>query len=72
LALRGALSRCGIGIPARVYTLPEPPKSEIVTRNTNEMSQFWPWGALVQDMIPQMKTVLALGSPGPVTANEIG
>ena len=36
-------------------------------RNTHEMSQFWPWGALYQDMIPQMKTVLETGKRVTVT-----
>jgi hypothetical protein len=31
------------------------------------MSQFWPWGALYQDMIPQMKTVLDSGKRVTVT-----
>jgi hypothetical protein len=38
-----------------------PDKIRVVIRNVNEMSQFWPWGALYQDMIPQMKTVLETG-----------
>ena len=39
----------------------DPPKIHVVIRNTNEMSQFWPWGTLYQDIIPQMKTVLETG-----------
>ena len=35
-----------------------PDKIRVVIRNVNEMSQFWPWGKLYQDMIPQMKQVL--------------
>jgi hypothetical protein len=38
-----------------------PGKVRIVIRNANELSQFWPWGALYQDMIPEMKIVLATG-----------
>jgi hypothetical protein len=38
-----------------------PDKIRVVIRNGNEMSQFWPWGALYQDMIPQMKQVLQSG-----------
>lgn len=38
-----------------------PPKIHIVVRNKNEMSQFWPWGALHQDMIPAMQKVLDTG-----------
>jgi len=36
-------------------------KVHIVIRNTNEMSQFWPWGALFQDTHEPMKTVFATG-----------
>jgi hypothetical protein len=35
-----------------------PDKVRVVIRNANELSQFWPWGALYQNMIPLMKTVL--------------
>jgi hypothetical protein len=38
-----------------------PDKVRIVIRNTNELSQFWPWGALYQDMIPEMRQVLETG-----------
>ena len=38
-----------------------PDKVRVVIRNANELSQFWPWGALYQDMIPEMKTVLETG-----------
>jgi hypothetical protein len=38
-----------------------PDKIRIVIRNVNELSQFWPWGALLQEMIPEMKTVLETG-----------
>ena len=44
-----------------------PDKIRVVIRNTHEMSQFWPWGALYQDMIPQMKTVLETGERVTVT-----
>ena len=36
-------------------------KIRVVIRNANELSQFWPWGALYQDMIPEMKAVLDNG-----------
>lgn len=39
----------------------QPDKIRVVIRNANELSQFWPWGALYQDMIPEMKTVLDTG-----------
>ena len=38
-----------------------PGKIQMVVRNKNEMSQFWPWGTLYQDMIPAMETVLKTG-----------
>jgi hypothetical protein len=38
-----------------------PEKVRVVIRNANELSQFWPWAALYQDMIPQMKQVLETG-----------
>ncbi len=38
-----------------------PDKIRVVIRNTHELSQFWPWGALYQDMISQMKTVIETG-----------
>jgi hypothetical protein len=38
-----------------------PDKVHIVIRNSNELSQFWPWGALYQDMIPSMKQVFESG-----------
>jgi|SRR5579871_824414 len=38
-----------------------PDKIRVVIRNVNELSQFWPWGALYQDMIPSMKQVLDTG-----------
>ena len=42
-------------------------KIHVVIRNTHEMSQFWLWRALCQDMIPQMKTVLDSGKRVTVT-----
>jgi hypothetical protein len=44
-----------------------PDKIRVVIRNVNEMSQFWTWGALYQDMIPQMKQVLETGERVTVT-----
>lgn len=38
-----------------------PDKIRVVIRNANELSQFWPWGALTQNMVPEMKIVLATG-----------
>jgi hypothetical protein len=39
----------------------KPPRIHIVIRNRYEMSQFWPWGKLHQDMIPEMQSVLSSG-----------
>jgi hypothetical protein len=36
-------------------------KIRVVIRNANELSQFWPWGALYQEMIAEMKSVLETG-----------
>lgn len=44
-----------------------PGKVQMVVRNKNEMSQFWTWGALYQDMFPQMETVLKTGQCVTVT-----
>jgi hypothetical protein len=44
-----------------------PDKIRVVIRNANELSQFWPWGALYQNMIPEMKTVLDTGRRVTVT-----
>jgi len=38
-----------------------PGKIQILIRNANELSQFWSWGALYQDMIPAMREVLETG-----------
>ncbi len=38
-----------------------PDKIQILIRNANEWSQFWTWGVLVQDMVPEMKQVLETG-----------
>jgi hypothetical protein len=42
-------------------------KIQIVVRNKNEMSQFWTWGALYQDMPPEMGSVLKTGQRLTVT-----
>ncbi|MFN7923748.1 MAG: hypothetical protein U0Q16_26840 [Bryobacteraceae bacterium] len=39
----------------------KPGKMHVVIRNQNEMSQFWPWGALFQDMPATWKPVLEQG-----------
>lgn len=44
-----------------------PGKIQIVIRNKNEMSQFWRWGEIVQDMPAQMETVLKTGQRLTVT-----
>jgi hypothetical protein len=38
-----------------------PDRIQVVIRQVNEMSQFWPWAALQQPMIPEMKSVLDSG-----------
>lgn len=40
----------------------KPPRIQIVIRNAGEMSQFWVWGALHQEMFPEMKQVLDTGN----------
>ncbi|MGA2631948.1 MAG: hypothetical protein ABSG54_17270 [Terriglobia bacterium] len=44
-----------------------PGKIQMVVRNKNEMSQFWAWGAIYQDTIPQMESVLKTGQRVTVT-----
>ncbi|MFB3920497.1 MAG: hypothetical protein ACE145_02175 [Terriglobia bacterium] len=38
-----------------------PGKVQILIRNVNELSQFWTWGALLQDAPPHMRQVLESG-----------
>ncbi len=38
-----------------------PRKIHVVIRNDREISQFWTFGTLVQDMIPEMREVLETG-----------
>jgi len=45
----------------------DPPQIQVLIRNVHEMSQFWPWGALRQDMPPEMKSVLETGKAITVT-----
>ncbi len=45
----------------------DPPRIHIVIRNVHEMSQFWRWGALHQEMFPPMKRVLETGERVTVT-----
>jgi hypothetical protein len=42
-------------------------KIQLVVRNKNEMSQFWNWGELYGDIVPQMETVLKTGQLVTVT-----
>lgn len=44
-----------------------PGKIQMVIRNKNEMSQFWRWGDMVQDMPAPMETVLKAGQRMTVT-----
>src|SRR6185437_6244631 len=38
-----------------------PPRVQIAITNHNELSQFWDWGKLSQEMFPEMRTVLTTG-----------
>ncbi len=38
-----------------------PPRVQIAIRNRNELSQFWEWGKLSQEMFPEMRAVLDTG-----------
>jgi hypothetical protein len=38
-----------------------PPRIQVLIRNVHEMSQFWNWGDLHQEMPPEMKRVLDTG-----------
>lgn len=58
------LSRlCALPCDANLWIpLPtQPARIHVAVRNVNEMSQFWPWGSLSQDMPPEMKQVLETG-----------
>ena len=46
----------------------QPARIHIVVRGVTETSQFWPWGALHQEMPAAMKKVLASGER--ITAKE--
>lgn len=46
---------------------PRPGKIQVLIRNVNEMSQFWRWGAVDQDLPPPMKAVLEDGKRVTVT-----
>ncbi len=45
----------------------KPDKIQVLIRNVNELSQFWTWGDLTQDMNPEMKQVLDTGERRTVT-----
>jgi len=65
LQIKKTLMRLGrlVPFPCDVNLwMPLPPdRIHIVIRNPNEMSQFWTWGALHQEMFPPMKEVLERG-----------
>jgi hypothetical protein len=46
---------------------PKPGKIHVVIRTGNEMSQFWRFGAMLQDMPSEMKTVLETGKRATVS-----
>jgi hypothetical protein len=54
-------SACDVNLWMPVPTKPD--RVQIVIRNVHEMSQFWTWGALSQDMPPEMRRVLTTGEP---------
>ena len=45
----------------------DPPRIQILIRNVHEMSQFWTWGDLHQEMPAEMKRVLDTGERVTVT-----
>ncbi|HZT30731.1 MAG TPA: hypothetical protein VFA33_12655 [Bryobacteraceae bacterium] len=74
LAVKKTLIRIGRLVPfpadANLW-LPvpgHPDKIHVTIRNAHELSQFWPWGALYQEMPAPMKTVLETGRRITVTA----
>ena len=47
-----------------------PRQIQILIRNQYEMSQFWTWGVLYQEIPPDMAEVLSSGKPKTVTGKE--
>ncbi|MCG3162640.1 MAG: hypothetical protein JMDDDDMK_03933 [Acidobacteria bacterium] len=47
-----------------------PRKIQILIRNQYEMSRFWTWGVLYQDIPPEMAEVLASGKPKTVVGKN--
>lgn len=58
-------SACDVNLWMPVPTKPD--RIQIVIRNVHEMSQFWTWGALTQDMPAEMRKVLQSGESVTVT-----
>jgi hypothetical protein len=50
---------CGVNLWMPVPGRPD--RIHVVVRNVAELSQFWSFGALHQEMVPEMKQVLAKG-----------
>jgi hypothetical protein len=50
---------CDVNLWMPVETRPR--RIQVVIRNVNEMSQFWAFGALHQEMFPEMQKVLETG-----------
>lgn len=44
---------------------------QILIRNQYEMSQFWRWGVLYQDIPPEMAEVIASGKPKTIGNNDL-
>lgn len=51
---------CDVNLWAPLPAKPE--RVQILIRNAHEISQFWNWGDLNQDMPPEMKRVLSAGT----------
>jgi hypothetical protein len=48
----------------------DPRRIQILIRNQYEMSQFWNWGVLFQDIPPDMASVIASGKPKTVAGKN--
>ena len=55
---------CDVNLWMPVQSQADAPQIQILIRNVHEMSQFWTWGALRQEMPAEMKHVLETGEPG--------
>lgn len=60
---------CDVNLWMPVQSQAVPPQIQVLIRNVHEMSQFWPWGALRQEMPAEMRRVLETGEP--VTVSRV-